>query len=805
MAKSNGGTVTLRLKLEEAGDVRSALNEIGPLGKKALSALEEAANGASTATGFTRMQMMELAHVSRSAFDAIAAGASPVRVLMMEGGRLSQALSSGPGGLAGGFKALAEFINPTTLGIVAFAAALGGIVVLEQQYEGQHRALVNALAGTGASTGITVQSLERISEAVAKAGGGTIAFAQDAEKAFIGIRGMTEANLGAAVGVLQDFAARTGQDTKAATQDLAKALENPIEGFQKLNRELGFLTPKQVEAIEHFQNLGDYAKASAIGLEALKTNVAGAHDELSGLGKLLEDISNGFANSATNAGKFFYSLTHKTAPPIAGMDPIAALVYRTLAGSDPQGAPGAGQQSADNKQGQIITDAIAKYSTVKRRGELTGLIAQLEAQLASPTNQNDPAAIRSAIEGARRELKGLDRKEAGPAVRNWAGTELSAADKADKILADARFAAAESIQARTAAEKQKIEADAKSQLDEIQKNLKDDPNKAAKTATLQKAQAEIEAAKQIRLGAADEKQRRELAAAKLSLDQDELATYRQSQAYRLTQVATQAERLEIALETLDAEKKVELEAAQEALRVAQRGGVEGDISAARTRIDNINSRYATRRLQANDQYQGPLSAYMGTLDKANASIGEALENTAVNGMKNLNDGIVAAITNSKKLGDAFKGVAQGIIADLARIAVQKYITAPLGDLLFGGKGSIASSVASFFTPHAAGGFAQGWSLVGERGPELVNFDRPGQVYTNDFLKSLTQTSAGAQAASQRMNAGPQVQLGATYYTINAQGADPAQLMRVQQSLDEHRRREPERFVQYFKAIKKAGG
>jgi len=200
-----------------------------------------------------------------------------------------------------------------------------------------------------------------------------------------------------------------------------------------------------------------------------------------------------------------------------------------------------------------------------------------------------------------------------------------------------------------------------------------------------------------------------------------------------------------------------------------------------------------------------LSAYPGGLQKANAGIGDALENAAVNGMKNLNDGIVAAITNSRKLSDVFKGVAQSIIADLARIAVQKAITAPLADMLFGGKGSVASSIASFFSPHAAGGFAQGWSLVGERGPELVNFDRPGQVYTNDFVKSLTQTSAGAQAASQRMAAGPNVQLGATYYTINAQGADPAQLIRVQQSLDEHRRREPERFVQYFKAIRKAGG
>jgi len=33
------------------------------------------------------------------------------------------------------------------------------------------------------------------------------------------------------------------------------------------------------------------------------------------------------------------------------------------------------------------------------------------------------------------------------------------------------------------------------------------------------------------------------------------------------------------------------------------------------------------------------------------------------------------------------------------------------------------------TAHANGGLASGWSLVGERGPELVNFSSPGRVYT----------------------------------------------------------------------------
>lgn len=48
-------------------------------------------------------------------------------------------------------------------------------------------------------------------------------------------------------------------------------------------------------------------------------------------------------------------------------------------------------------------------------------------------------------------------------------------------------------------------------------------------------------------------------------------------------------------------------------------------------------------------------------------------------------------------------------------------------------GSVAASTA---TPHANGGIASGWSLVGERGPELVNFTNPGRVYTNQASNDL---------------------------------------------------------------------
>jgi len=47
-------------------------------------------------------------------------------------------------------------------------------------------------------------------------------------------------------------------------------------------------------------------------------------------------------------------------------------------------------------------------------------------------------------------------------------------------------------------------------------------------------------------------------------------------------------------------------------------------------------------------------------------------------------------------------------------------------------------------PHARGGIAKGWSLVGEEGPELVNFTNPGRVYSaNDTQMMMGNQSNGA--------------------------------------------------------------
>lgn len=135
-------------------------------------------------------------------------------------------------------------------------------------------------------------------------------------------------------------------------------------------------------------------------------------------------------------------------------------------------------------------------------------------------------------------------------------------------------------------------------------------------------------------------------------------------------------------------------------------------------------------------------------------IDEAFRDAAGQGMASLSNGITDAILGVENLGDVFTNVSKQIISDLIRIAVQKAITDPLGDLLLGGLQSafgpriggntarletnfdkvFASRIPAFATGtnFAPGGL----SLVGERGPELVNLPRGSQVIPNNRLNTV---------------------------------------------------------------------
>ena len=132
--------------------------------------------------------------------------------------------------------------------------------------------------------------------------------------------------------------------------------------------------------------------------------------------------------------------------------------------------------------------------------------------------------------------------------------------------------------------------------------------------------------------------------------------------------------------------------------------------------------------------QGPAQDFLDSI----GNIDKSLEQAKANGLKSFDDGITAAILHTKSLGDAFHSIADTIIADLVRIAVEKTIVGPLANALGigekssgGGGGAIASFIGSFLHREGGGAVSAGQPyIVGEKRPELFVPSVAGSIVPN---------------------------------------------------------------------------
>ena len=150
-----------------------------------------------------------------------------------------------------------------------------------------------------------------------------------------------------------------------------------------------------------------------------------------------------------------------------------------------------------------------------------------------------------------------------------------------------------------------------------------------------------------------------------------------------------------------------------------------DKERARIALAGLDASMGDKRKAAAREYASPGERYLDSLKKDAAELNEAYQNVAVDGLRSLNDGLVEAIMGSKSLGDVFKNVANQIIADLLRIAIQQSIIQPLASGLFSAGGIFGTLAGSGGSGGGIGGGIGGWSSFGRASGGYV---APGQFY-----------------------------------------------------------------------------
>lgn len=199
---------------------------------------------------------------------------------------------------------------------------------------------------------------------------------------------------------------------------------------------------------------------------------------------------------------------------------------------------------------------------------------------------------------------------------------------------------------------------------------------------------------------------------------------------------------------------------------------EAEAQAARLEaaIARFNKQFALERswIEARErveEYVDSLDIVLEEQDKAAAELARTAQDIGLTFASAFEDAVVA--------GKKLRGVLQGLLQDLIRLATRKLLTEPLTGF-FGG-------VLDKISGRSAGGPAEGLTRVGERGSELINLPRGSRVANSSATKAASRGAGGMQFI--------------TY--IDAKGADPGLIARLPAFMEQRDRRLMLKVKEYF--------
>lgn len=421
-----------------------------------------------------------------------------------------------------------------------------------------------------------------------------------------------------------------------------------------------------------------------------------------------------------------------------------------------------GQLGSDAGANQRVLEAMSAVSAIGvERGNIT-TFEQLENAI-----NGDPAAMKALGFGpeantrnapSARSTQGPPQKE-DRTEQNEARYQDELGQLRTRLLAEeARYT--ENITQKRDAELAAIDEELLSY--ERQLGLREDLTDTQRAELLSAKQALGEQQKM----AAEQEYGRDLVEQQTALRESELQSLADDAALRSEMAENSRDRKLAELDLFDLTEQLRLLKLEEIL--ANEATTDAAWQRARAEKQWLEKSRDARRGQVEERNASPLEAFIRDIDRVGASMDDQMELVATRGLDSLNDKLVDAIMNAESLGDVFEAVANQIIADLLRIAIQQAIIGPLANALFGGGGGAGSLFAGFF---ATGGLIPSgqFGIVGENGPEpVIGTSQGAMVLPNSSLRG---GFGGGTSVTVPIS-------------IDATGADPAGLERVRAQLDQ---------------------
>lgn len=698
--------VAVRLSIEGAEEVRTALVRLGADGEAALKRIN---------------------------FDT--ANDNGVRVLnaaLQEGSAIAGQYSSALGPLGGILSSLGG-------GWLAAAGAAGALATITYKAieaadaQAMSQARVAAiLKATADASGLTASQIEAMAVKISESTNDTRDSVRDAAAELLTFKNISGDTFERTLELAADMSASFKMDLGEAVQHLGRALDDPIAGMNSLRRAGLDLSPAQKEVIANFEKTGDLAGAQKALLDALAEKLGGAgasqHTGVAGAAHDVSEAWNQMLVSFGNAGGV-QGATESLDLLKAALDHIKQdLDYIH---QHPGWSPLGWTPDSSGRDGAPASKAHSGFETPRQPiGDMVGQIdafmgpvhqAQERERDQKQAIEDLAAALRDQSKSTSELSRYVDQKVAEAAKQVGLDPQTLKSKYPQQYRDLASAATADFNASHT---KQFDEEAAKRAADVVdQKDYL-----AQLTTAYAKAHAQQQSAQDATLEFLLKGQSGYFAVAAQAID-----VWAANQKKEID-AETAAE-----LDALDKKK-----AAYDKDNIAFAGyqdaktSIEQSAAAKRAAIDAEESQ---KREALARETQGALYQYIA---KGSEDTNLALKQVAADGLKGFETALTDLISGSAKAGQAFKQMVAGILEELAKLLIEKYIISQLAKELDsiigsgGGGGGGGGLFASIFgsaagnafaggnvIPYAAGGVVGGGpvvvplALMGEQGPEAI--------------------------------------------------------------------------------------
>ena len=311
--------------------------------------------------------------------------------------------------------------------------------------------------------------------------------------------------------------------------------------------------------------------------------------------------------------------------------------------------------------------------------------SSLRGAAAGAQGDRDAKAGTAAQKKADRAAAAADRKQRTE-VRDAAADERaysSAERQANNDIAAARADLTNSAIERAQIEKDRIEAERQNRNNEIEQQAKQGglgEGKVAETRKLELQRLNDQRAA-LETDVVDARERQRIADEALTVASASRANEVELLQKQGDLVTTAAQRRDLEQRILDvqyAEERAKLEGV-----IASRDSTEAEKKIAQQRLAMLGQLQGADQQSLDRKNAGPLEQYRERLRNATGDMKEALQGVAVDGFESIESGLSGLISGTESVSSAFKKMASQIIADLARIAIEKAIVSAIGGSFFG--------------------------------------------------------------------------------------------------------------------------